>query len=70
MTENAPPPDAAPTEGQTRPRLPTELTDVLLRGLVAARDRLGPGSELEPDSVICAGLYDDGHHYCPLLYLN
>jgi len=38
--------------------------------LVAARDRLDPEGGLEPDSLICAGLYYDGAHYCPILYVN
>jgi hypothetical protein len=70
MTEYAPSPDAGSTEDETRLRLPTEVMDVLSRGLVAARDRLGSGGELEPDSLICAGLYYDGTHYCPILYVN
>jgi hypothetical protein len=69
MTEYAPQSDAPPT-GAQRPRLPTELADILMRGLVAARDRLDPEGGLEPDSLICAGLYYDGAHYCPILYVN
>jgi hypothetical protein len=71
MTQDAQPQDAAPAAaGGTRPRLGTELIDVLLRGLVEVRDRVTSEGELEPDSLVCAGLYYDGHHYCPLLYLN
>jgi len=69
MTEYAPPGDSGSTENEGRPRLPTEIVDVLLRGLEGARDRIGSG-EIEPDSLVCAGLYYDGHHYCPVLYIN
>ena len=70
MTEYTPPPDAGSTAGAKRPRFSTEMIDVMMRGLVAARDRLGSGVEVEPDSLFCAGLYYDGHHYCPVLYVN
>ncbi|NIH79694.1 hypothetical protein [Amycolatopsis viridis] len=69
MTEYEPQPGTGRTEGAKSPRMSTEIIDVLMRGLVAARDRLGAG-EVEPDSLVCAGLYYDGHHYCPVLYLN
>jgi hypothetical protein len=41
-----------------------------MRGLVAARDRIGSEGGLEPDSLVCAGLYVDSGHYCPILYVN
>lgn len=69
MTEDAPPQEA-PAGSATGPRLGTELIDVLLRGLVEVRDRVSAEGERGPDSLVCAGLYYDGHHYCPVLYVN
>jgi hypothetical protein len=70
MADYAQPQGAGSAEGGTGQRLGTEIIDVLLRGLTEVRDRVGSEGEMMPDSLICAGLYYDGHHYCPILYVN
>ncbi|GAA1850646.1 hypothetical protein GCM10009836_33180 [Pseudonocardia ailaonensis] len=70
MTDSAQPTDSGPAGGDTGPRQGAPIIDVLMRGLVAARDTVGPDVGVEPDSLFCAGLYYDGQHYCPVLYIN